>query len=152
MRTKENNPICPRHHLLIGTLVFYHHLRDDSHQTPPQFVFFSIVWRSDWQKNYYLSSRFFFRNFFVAVAVDDEEDSAVEHVSVVNVSPFRWLGFSIEGNINVGEVGWTNFGIIGNNLISFGRGVWALIKFVEKDVNSDDWDLFFEIFCCFEHQ
>jgi hypothetical protein len=38
----------------------------------------------------YLSSRFFFRNFFVAdAAVDDDDEPAVEHVSVVNVSPLR---------------------------------------------------------------
>jgi len=90
----------------------------------------------------YLSSKFFFRNFFVAAAVDDDDEPAVEHVSVVNVSPFTWLS-SIGGN------GWINFGIIGNNFISFGRGVLTLTEFVEKDVNSDEWDLGF---CCFEHQ
>jgi hypothetical protein len=38
----------------------------------------------------YLSSRFFFRNFFVAdAAVDEEEEPAVEQVSVANVSPLR---------------------------------------------------------------
>ncbi len=67
----------------------------------------------------------------------------------MNVSPFILFAFSIDGNINVGEIGWTNFGIIGNNFISFGLGVWA---FGENDVDSDEWDLFFEIFWCFEHQ
>jgi len=101
----------------------------------------------------YLSNKFFFRNFFVAAAaVDDDDEPAVEHVSVVNISLFKWWDFSIDGNINVGEFGWTNFGIIGNNFISLGLGVWTLIKFVEKDVNSDEWYLFFEIFCCLEHQ
>lgn len=64
----------------------------------------------------------------------------------------RWFSFSIDGNINVGEFGWTNFGIIGYNLISFGLGFWALIEFGENDVNSDDWDWFFKFFCCLEHQ
>lgn len=117
--------------------------------TPPHcfvFLYFSLV-----VVNNYLSSRFFFRNFFVATpanVADDDDDSAVEHVSVVFdekycvVKDLSWLG----------EIGWTSLGKMGNNLISFGRVVWIWIEFGENDVNSDNWDWFFEIFCCFEHQ
>jgi hypothetical protein len=55
-------------------------------KTPPHFLFFTNTPKDKDQINY-LSSKFFFRNFFVAAAVDDEDDPAVEHVSVANVSP-----------------------------------------------------------------
>ena len=96
----------------------------------------------------YLSNKFFLRNFFVAIAVDDEDEPAVEHVSVVNISSLTWLVFSV----NIIELGWTNFGIIGNNLISFGRVLCIWSKFVEDDVNSHEFVFVFEVFCCFEHQ
>lgn len=129
--------------------MLFQQLLDDSHRTPPH-VFFFISSKDKSLRNY-LSSKFFFRNFFVAAAVDDDDEPAVEHVSVVNGSRLILL-FSIEGKINDGELGWTNFGTIGNNLISFGLGVLTLIEFVENDVNSDEWDLFLADFCCFEHQ
>lgn len=52
--------------------------------------------------------------------MEEEEEPAVEQVSVVPVSPLR-LGRVIP--IDADEFGCTNLGMMGNNLISFGRGV-----------------------------
>ena len=60
----------------------------------------------------------------------------------------------MDGNIDDDdeELGCTNFGTIGNNLISFGLGVLTLIECAVKGDNSDEWDFCFDVFSCFEHQ
>ena len=102
----------------------------------------------------YLSRRFFLRNLFVAAAAaavvdDDDAEPAVEHVSVVKTS--GWIE-CLSSDGNEGELGCTSLGMMGNNLISLGRGVGTLSALNENAVDSDDCGLPFEPFGCLEHQ
>ena len=95
------------------------------------------------------------RNLFVAAAAaavveDDDAEPAVEHVSVVKAS--GWIE-CVSSDGNEGELlGCTSLGMMGNNLISLGRGVGTLTALNENAVDSDDGALPFEPFGCLEHQ